>query len=193
MTQQREYKKWSFVIFVFVALVAFSILFGDRIRSWKEEKTETLSAKEEFIQNVQPKVDDIINEYDRIWQTHWKETFSGLSDHSVSEVDAYQAMDDIIIEYDLLKNKINAIEIPEKFTSSEENKLLIFKQDLQVSCEKRQEAALKTKDMITLNYYPASQTETVRSTVNTGDTYLLSAVNSYIKLSAEFGEKATFD
>lgn len=100
--------------------------------------------KANYEKYTKPTIDNLLSEYDMIWSNLWSPAFTGLSNGSVSQYDAYQNIKSVEIRYGNLYSAFN--DIPTNKLNSEDKKAVkSFISKMQDAAIRRQMAAGKAK------------------------------------------------
>ena len=150
-----------------------------------EPSEPAVSADTLFEEEIQPQMDDIITEYDRIWNTHWKQAFAGNTSDSFT---LSNEMKEVQEQYDELILTIDEIDIPDEFSHDQQKEVKEFKDYFILSSSHRQEAAEEAQLMFddnNINEYTIGEIEDI---VHKSDESLLQAITSYTLLKENLGD-----
>lgn len=128
------------------------------------------SQKDFFTSQVKPKVDEIIEEYNLIWDSLCAKSFTGISNGSMDLTKAYENFKVASVRYNRLYDQLS---VPDKGLSNEyKKKVGSFSVDAEDSVGMRIEAINKTMKMIDNQTFKPSEISNIQEIVN-GSTDLM--------------------
>ena len=151
-----------------------------------EDKKKTDKANYE--KYTKPTIDNLLNEYDMIWSNLWSPAFTGLSNGSMSQYDAYQNIKSVEIRYENMYSAFNDIPT-NKLSSADKKAVKSFISKMQDAAIRRQMAAGKAKKMIDKLDFTPSTMDKITSDINLADSYMLEALAEIVILENNYGIK----
>ncbi len=154
----------------------------------KEEKREEESAKDYYVSNVKPAMDEYIAEYDRIWDELWAPTFSGIADESVDIYEAYDNLSSIESQYAELEMAIARIETDKDAQGKDDAKKVgEMRSSFANGAAMRKKAAKQAKKMIDEGAFKPSEIDKIVDTVNLSDSNTIQAIAVRAELESKYG------
>ncbi|WP_017728800.1 hypothetical protein [Halalkalibacterium ligniniphilum] len=156
----------------------------------EKERKEAIfkQSKEHYLKNIKNHIDRNLEEYDLIWSSLWQRTLNGLSDGSVSNIEAYQSMK--VIEQRYRNIYQNVRDVPTDPLSSEHAKTVnSITLDIQDAAGLRIEVSKKMRRAIDNNDFSPSTLDAIMTIIESSDSYMFDALTKLASLESEFGIK----
>lgn len=142
--------------------------------------------KEYYMNNTKPKIEELTNMYDKIWNEGWRPTFEALSN---SNVDIYAAYNNLKIVRDTYRELSKSFDsIPVEGLSDEHQETLkkAFR-EFSGAAVSRQIAAEKALEMIDERNYAPSHVNRIQDNIEHGDQQMMSSVLAITAVEMELG------
>lgn len=153
----------------------------------KDEKKED-SAKDYYVSNVKPAMDEYIEEYDRIWEELWAPTFNGIADESVDIYTAYDNMNSVESQYAKLEMDIAGIKLDKEAQGKDDYKKVgEMRSSFANGAAMRKKAAKQAKKMIDEGTFKPSEIDKIVDTVNLSDSNTIQAIAVRAELENKYG------
>lgn len=177
-------------IFFFYAIGVESPPANIVVDDWEAEDDEDepvsyVSADTMFEEEIQPQMEDIIKEYDDIWNTYWKDSFG---DNTLDGSDIISNLDELDEQYQDLISSIDEVPVPSSFNAEQKQHVTDFKDYFVLSCNQRKLAANKAKALFQNDGYNESNVVEIESIVQDGDEFMLKAIKGYTELKQTLGD-----
>lgn len=154
----------------------------------KEEKKKEESAKDYYVSNVKPVMDEYIEEYDRIWEELWSPTFNGIGDGSVDIYTAYDNMNSVESQYAKLEMDIAGIKLDKEAQGKADYKKAgEMRSSFANGAAMRKKAAKQAKKMIDEGAFKPSEIDKIVDTVNLSDSNTIQAIAVRAELESKYG------
>lgn len=157
-----------------------------------EEKANKERAVETYLTITSKELDEIEEEFDRIWTELWVTTFDGIASGSVDVYTAYDNMKSAKRYYEFLQTQLANVET-DKYTEEAKDALTTYKSEYHSTIAKRIDAIKKAMTMFDKGTYKPSEIDKIDSKVASATQGLVKTVAARFTLELALGLEAPTD
>lgn len=158
-----------------------------------EKKDSSPSIEEErkyYKEEILPRLDTVIEHFDRFWEEEWTDTFNELSEGKVDIYEAYSRLKNLSeSKYGTLSKQLREIkgDINKDKMSKENQKLLKgFINDFDAAIYQRRDAVKQAMDMLDQGNFSPSAMDSILETVEIADGNMFSAIADKVTLENNY-------